>query len=135
MLYHCSFVLLLNASIQLQVRQAGVTVQRIVPGLQSRCSQLDQYFNIQHPQVTFNICSIRKFINSHFVLRTRRDRMPMAWRERPMLELRGENSIKGDDLMYVSHVGFRLFPSVFVLVHFLFSSLVNYHSLVSTCIC
>uniref|UniRef100_A0A8C2JCF4 guanylate cyclase n=1 Tax=Cyprinus carpio TaxID=7962 RepID=A0A8C2JCF4_CYPCA len=75
---------------ELQVRQAGVTIQRIVPGLQSRCSQLDQYFNIQHPQVTFNICSIRKFINSHFVLRTRRDRMPMAWRERPMLELRGQ---------------------------------------------
>ncbi|KTG32929.1 hypothetical protein cypCar_00037822, partial [Cyprinus carpio] len=79
---------------ELQVRQAGVTIQRIVPGLQSRCGQLDQYFNIQHPQVTFNICSIRKFINSHFVLRTRRDRMPMAWRERPMLELRGENSRK-----------------------------------------
>uniref|UniRef100_A0A8C1VV42 guanylate cyclase n=1 Tax=Cyprinus carpio TaxID=7962 RepID=A0A8C1VV42_CYPCA len=75
---------------ELQVRQAGVTIQRIVPGLQSRCGQLDQYFNIQHPQVTFNICSIRKFINSHFVLRTRRDRMPMAWRERPMLELRGQ---------------------------------------------
>ncbi|XP_059369658.1 guanylate cyclase soluble subunit beta-2-like [Carassius carassius] len=75
---------------ELQVRQAGVTIQRIVPGLQSRCSQLDQYFNIQHPQVTFNICSIRKFINSHFVLRTQIDRMPMAWRERPMLELRGQ---------------------------------------------
>lgn len=25
--------------------------------------------------------------------------MPMAWRERPMLELRGEDSRKGDDLM------------------------------------
>ncbi|KAK2881537.1 hypothetical protein Q8A67_018805 [Cirrhinus molitorella] len=75
---------------ELQVRQAGVTVQRIVPGLQTRCSQLDQYFTIQHPQVTFNICSIRKFINSHFVLRTQRDRMPIAWKERPMLELRGQ---------------------------------------------
>uniref|UniRef100_A0A673ILA1 guanylate cyclase n=1 Tax=Sinocyclocheilus rhinocerous TaxID=307959 RepID=A0A673ILA1_9TELE len=75
------FILLLDASIQLQVRQAGVTIQKIVPGLQSRCGQLDQYFNI---------CSIRKFINSHFVLRTQRDRMPMAWRERPILELRGQ---------------------------------------------
>ncbi|XP_016412985.1 guanylate cyclase soluble subunit beta-2-like [Sinocyclocheilus rhinocerous] len=75
---------------ELQVRQAGVTIQRIVPGLQSCCGQLHQYFTIQHPQVTFNICSIRKFINSHFVLRTRRDRMPMAWKERPMLELRGQ---------------------------------------------
>uniref|UniRef100_A0A672PAF9 guanylate cyclase n=1 Tax=Sinocyclocheilus grahami TaxID=75366 RepID=A0A672PAF9_SINGR len=75
---------------ELLVRQAGVTIQRIVPGLQSFCGQLHQYFTIQHPQVTFNICSIRKFINSHFVLRTRRDRMPMAWKERPMLELRGQ---------------------------------------------
>ncbi|XP_073673513.1 guanylate cyclase soluble subunit beta-2-like [Garra rufa] len=75
---------------ELQVRQSGVTVQRIVPGLQTRCGQLDRYFTIQHPQVTFNICSIRKFINSHFVLRTRRDRMPMAWKERPMLALRGQ---------------------------------------------
>ncbi|XP_051535348.1 guanylate cyclase soluble subunit beta-2-like [Myxocyprinus asiaticus] len=75
---------------QLRVRQAGVTIQRIVPGLQTMCTLLDQYFTIQHPQVTFNISSIRKFINSHFVLRTQRDMMPVTWRERPMLELRGQ---------------------------------------------
>ncbi|XP_067306821.1 guanylate cyclase soluble subunit beta-2-like [Pseudorasbora parva] len=75
---------------ELQVRQAGVTIQRIVPALQTRCGPLDQYFTIQNPQVTFNICSIRKFINSHFILRTQRDIMPMAWEERPMLELRGQ---------------------------------------------
>ncbi|CAB1348486.1 unnamed protein product, partial [Coregonus sp. 'balchen'] len=51
---------------------------------------LDQYFSIVHPEVTFTISSIRKFINSHFVLQTRRDMMPEAWRDRPMLELRGQ---------------------------------------------
>ncbi|XP_053529784.1 guanylate cyclase soluble subunit beta-2-like [Ictalurus punctatus] len=75
---------------QLRVRQAGVTVQKIVPGLQTRGIRLDQYFTILHPEVTFTIASIRKFINSHFVLQTRRDMMPEYWKEMPMLELRGQ---------------------------------------------
>ncbi|TKS81023.1 Guanylate cyclase soluble subunit beta-2 [Collichthys lucidus] len=49
---------------------------------------LDLYFSIVHPEVTFTISSIRKFINSHFVLQTRRDMMPETWRDRPMLQLR-----------------------------------------------
>ncbi|KAJ3590266.1 hypothetical protein NHX12_008220 [Muraenolepis orangiensis] len=64
---------------QLLVRQAGTTNVH-----------LDRYFGIEHPEVTFNISSIRKFINSHFVLQTRREMMPEAWRERPMLQLRGQ---------------------------------------------
>ncbi|KAM6972872.1 guanylate cyclase soluble subunit beta-2-like [Aplochiton taeniatus] len=75
---------------QLVVRQAGVNLQRIVPGLQTMAIQVDQYFSIVHPEVTFTIYSIRKFINSHFVLQTRRDMMPEAWRCRPMLQLRGQ---------------------------------------------
>ncbi|KAM9452135.1 guanylate cyclase soluble subunit beta-2-like isoform 3-T3 [Salvelinus alpinus] len=75
---------------ELMVRQAGVNVQKIVPGLQTMSIHLDQYFSIVHPEVTFTISSIRKFINSHFVLQTRRDMMPEAWRDRPMLELRGQ---------------------------------------------
>ncbi|XP_026797175.3 guanylate cyclase soluble subunit beta-2 [Pangasianodon hypophthalmus] len=75
---------------QLRVRQAGVTVQKIVPGLQTTGIRLDQYFTILHPEVTFTIASIRKFINSHFVLQTRRDMMPEYWKEMPMLELRGQ---------------------------------------------
>ncbi|XP_060719057.1 guanylate cyclase soluble subunit beta-2-like isoform X1 [Tachysurus vachellii] len=75
---------------QLRVRQAGVTVQKIVPGLQTTGIRLDQYFTILHPEVTFTIGSIRKFINSHFVLQTRRDAMPEYWKEMPMLELRGQ---------------------------------------------
>ncbi|XP_067102758.1 guanylate cyclase soluble subunit beta-2-like [Osmerus mordax] len=75
---------------QLRVCQAGVNLQRIVPGLQTRNICLDQYFLILHPEVTFTISSIRKFINSHFVLQTRRNMMPEAWRERPMLQLRGQ---------------------------------------------
>uniref|UniRef100_A0A4W5PUT0 guanylate cyclase n=1 Tax=Hucho hucho TaxID=62062 RepID=A0A4W5PUT0_9TELE len=75
---------------ELMVRQAGVNIQKIVPGLQTISIHLDQYFSIVHPEVTFTISSIRKFINSHFVLQTRRDMMPEAWRDRPMLELRGQ---------------------------------------------
>lgn len=71
------------------VRQAGVNLQRIVPGLQTMNIHLDQYFSIVHPEVTFTISSIRKFINSHFVLQTCREMMPEVWRERPMLQLRG----------------------------------------------
>ncbi|XP_035240242.1 guanylate cyclase soluble subunit beta-2-like [Anguilla anguilla] len=75
---------------ELRVRQAGVNIQKIVPGLQTMRIRLDQYFSIVHPEVPFTIPSIRMFINSHFVLRTRRDTMPQDWRDRPMLELRGQ---------------------------------------------
>ncbi|XP_045929527.1 guanylate cyclase soluble subunit beta-2-like [Micropterus dolomieu] len=75
---------------QLVVHQAGVNLQRIVPGLQTMNIHLDLYFSIMHPEVTFTISSIRKFINSHFVLQTRREMMPEAWRDRPMLQLRGQ---------------------------------------------
>ncbi|XP_036933391.1 guanylate cyclase soluble subunit beta-2-like isoform X2 [Acanthopagrus latus] len=75
---------------QLVVHQAGVNLQKIVPGLQTMSIHLDLYFSIVHPEVTFTISSIRKFINSHFVLQTRRDMMPEAWKGRPMLQLRGQ---------------------------------------------
>uniref|UniRef100_A0A3B4Z8W8 guanylate cyclase n=1 Tax=Stegastes partitus TaxID=144197 RepID=A0A3B4Z8W8_9TELE len=75
---------------QLVVHQAGVKLQRIVPGLQTMSIHLDEYFSIVHPEVTFTISSIRKFINSHFVLQTRRDMMPQGWKDRPMLQLRGQ---------------------------------------------
>ncbi|GLD64771.1 guanylate cyclase soluble subunit beta-2-like protein [Lates japonicus] len=54
----------------LKVRQTGVNIQKFVPGLQARDASLDQYFTIVHPQVTFTIKSIRKFINSQFVLKS-----------------------------------------------------------------
>lgn len=75
--------------VQLMVRRAGVNIQKIVSGLQNMNIHLDQYLSIVHPEVTFTISSIRKFINSHFVLQTRRDMMPKTWRDRPKLELRG----------------------------------------------
>lgn len=79
---------------QLVVHQAGVNLQRIVPGLQTVNIHLDLYFSIVHPEVTFTISSIRKFINSHFVLQTRRDMMPEVWKDRPMLQLRGRQTKK-----------------------------------------
>ncbi|KAJ8368392.1 hypothetical protein SKAU_G00084200 [Synaphobranchus kaupii] len=75
---------------ELRVKQAGVNIQKIVPGLQTMQIRLDQYFRILHPEVPFAIPSIRMFINSHFVLQTCRDTMPQDWRDRPMLELRGQ---------------------------------------------
>ncbi|KAK1162487.1 guanylate cyclase soluble subunit beta-2-like [Acipenser oxyrinchus oxyrinchus] len=75
---------------ELRVKQAGVNIQKIVPGLQTVSIRLDQYFTIIHPEVTFTIPSARKFINSQFVLRTKRNMMPESWKSRPMLELRGQ---------------------------------------------
>ncbi|XP_077204996.1 guanylate cyclase soluble subunit beta-2-like [Paroedura picta] len=74
----------------LRVKQAGVSIQKIVPGLQITGIRLDQYFSIIRPEVTFTISSVQKFINSQFVFRTKREMMPESWRQRPMLELRGQ---------------------------------------------
>ncbi|XP_049634437.1 guanylate cyclase soluble subunit beta-2-like [Suncus etruscus] len=74
----------------LRIKQAGVNIQKYVPGLQTQKIRLDEYFSIVHPQVTFNILSICKFINSQFVLKTRREMMPEAWRNQPTLKLRGQ---------------------------------------------
>ncbi|XP_040469819.1 guanylate cyclase soluble subunit beta-2-like [Falco naumanni] len=75
---------------ELRVKQAGVSIQKIVPGLQTMGICLDHYFSILHPEVPFTISSIQKFINSQFVFQTRREMMPESWKQRPMLELRGQ---------------------------------------------
>ncbi|MEE6500658.1 hypothetical protein FKM82_003870 [Ascaphus truei] len=75
---------------ELKVKQAGVSIQKTVPGLQTMDIRLDQYFCTIHPEVTLTISNIRKFINSPFVFQTKREMMPEAWRYRPMLELRGQ---------------------------------------------
>uniref|UniRef100_A0A7N8XCZ5 guanylate cyclase n=1 Tax=Mastacembelus armatus TaxID=205130 RepID=A0A7N8XCZ5_9TELE len=67
----------------LKVRQTGVNIQKFVPGLQAVEATLDQHFTIVHPQVTFNIESIRKFINSQFVLKAYKDK-------HTVLKLRGQ---------------------------------------------
>lgn len=41
-----------------------MSIQKYVPGLQTQKIRLDEYFSIVHPQVTFNIFSICKFIKS-----------------------------------------------------------------------
>ncbi|XP_056286741.1 guanylate cyclase soluble subunit beta-2 [Pseudoliparis swirei] len=72
----------------LKVRQMGVNIQRFLPGLQATDATMDQVFTIIHPQVTFTIESIRKFINSQFVLKSCKDthstlklRGQMLWME------------------------------------------------------
>nr|XP_015219629.1 PREDICTED: guanylate cyclase soluble subunit beta-2-like [Lepisosteus oculatus] len=74
----------------LRVKQSGVNIQKFVPGLQTMDIQLNEYFSIIHPQVTFTIDSIKKFINSQFVLKTRREMMPESSKNQPMLKLRGQ---------------------------------------------
>ncbi|XP_032773548.1 guanylate cyclase soluble subunit beta-2 isoform X1 [Rattus rattus] len=74
----------------LRVKQAGVNIQKYVPGILTQKFALDEYFSIIHPQVTFNISSICKFINSQFVLKTRKEMMPKARKNQPMLKLRGQ---------------------------------------------
>ncbi|KAK9523719.1 hypothetical protein VZT92_017622 [Zoarces viviparus] len=58
----------------LKVKQMGVNIQKILSGLQAKDATLDQNFTIIHPQVTFTIESIRKFINSQFVLKSCKDK-------------------------------------------------------------
>ncbi|XP_051051129.1 guanylate cyclase soluble subunit beta-2 [Phodopus roborovskii] len=74
----------------LRVKQAGVNIQKYVPGLLTQKFGMNEYFSIVHPQVTFSISSICKFINSQFVLKTRREMMPKAWKSQPTLKLRGQ---------------------------------------------
>ncbi|XP_018411944.1 PREDICTED: guanylate cyclase soluble subunit beta-2-like [Nanorana parkeri] len=74
---------------ELKVKQAGVKIQKYVPGIQTMDIRLDEYFTIVHPQVTFTISNIQTFTNSQFVLRTKRETMPESWKKQPMLKLRG----------------------------------------------
>ncbi|XP_060545049.1 guanylate cyclase soluble subunit beta-2-like [Pantherophis guttatus] len=74
----------------LKIKQAGVNIQKFVPGLQINGTRLDEYFSIIHPQVTFAISSMKKFINSQFVLKIRREIMPNSLKKRPALKLRGQ---------------------------------------------
>ncbi|XP_064413007.1 guanylate cyclase soluble subunit beta-2 [Latimeria chalumnae] len=74
----------------LRIKQAGVNIQKLVPGLQTLGVQVDDYFTMVHPQVTFTISSIRKFINSQFVLKTRREMMSESRKNKPMLQIRGQ---------------------------------------------
>ncbi|KAM9173381.1 LOW QUALITY PROTEIN: guanylate cyclase soluble subunit beta-2-like [Pangshura tecta] len=75
---------------ELRIKQAGVNIQKFVPRLWRPGSRVDKYFTVVHPQVTFTIFSIRKFINSQFVLRAHREMVPDSWRNQPMLKLRGQ---------------------------------------------
>ncbi|XP_069755199.1 guanylate cyclase soluble subunit beta-2-like [Narcine bancroftii] len=75
---------------ELRVKQAGTSIQKLVPGLRTVDIQLDAYFSIVHPEVTFKISTIQKFINSPFLLRTKQEMMPESWKHRPMLYLRGQ---------------------------------------------
>ncbi|XP_030420323.1 guanylate cyclase soluble subunit beta-2-like isoform X2 [Gopherus evgoodei] len=75
---------------ELRIKQAGVNIQKFVPGLWRPGSRVDKYFTVVHPQVTFTIFSIRKFINSQFVLRAHREMLPDSRRNQPMLKLRGQ---------------------------------------------
>lgn len=76
------------------MKQTGVNVQKFVPGLQIMDARLDEYFGIVHPQVTFDIDSIKKFINSQFVLKTRREMMPEWQQKQAMLKLRGRTGFQ-----------------------------------------
>ncbi|KAG8585103.1 hypothetical protein GDO81_004894 [Engystomops pustulosus] len=75
---------------QLKVKQAGVNIQKYVPGIQTMDIRLDEYFTIVHPQVTFTISNIQMFTNSQFVLKTKREMMPLSWKKQRMLKLRGQ---------------------------------------------
>ncbi|KAM7365499.1 hypothetical protein PAMP_016419 [Pampus punctatissimus] len=58
----------------LKVKQTGVNIQKFVPGLRARDATVDHYFTIVHPQVTFTIENIMKYINTQFVLKSYKEK-------------------------------------------------------------
>ncbi|XP_053131744.1 guanylate cyclase soluble subunit beta-2-like [Hemicordylus capensis] len=86
----CAFPFHIVFDETLKIKQMGVNIQKFVPGLQILGTRLDEYFSVVHPQVTFTIFSIRKFINSQFVLKARRNMLPKLWKKQPLLKLRGQ---------------------------------------------
>ncbi|XP_066514282.1 guanylate cyclase soluble subunit beta-2-like [Hoplias malabaricus] len=74
----------------LVVKQTGVNIQKFVLGLQKRGTRLDEHFTVVHPEVTLNIHSIKKFINSQFVLKAKREKLPEDLKNQAMLKLRGQ---------------------------------------------
>ncbi|KAI4899888.1 hypothetical protein NFI96_012085 [Prochilodus magdalenae] len=72
------------------VKQTGVNIQKFVPGLQRTGTRLDEFFSVVHPEVTLNIHSIKKFINSQFVLKTKREILPECFQNQSLLKLRGQ---------------------------------------------
>ncbi|XP_017314218.1 guanylate cyclase soluble subunit beta-2 isoform X2 [Ictalurus punctatus] len=72
------------------VKQTGVNIQKFVPGLQQAGIRLDECFSVVHPEVTLNIYSIKKFINSQFVLKTKKEMLPQRIQNQSMLKLRGQ---------------------------------------------
>ncbi|XP_038050765.1 guanylate cyclase soluble subunit beta-2-like isoform X2 [Patiria miniata] len=77
---------------ELNVMQAGVHIQRIMPKLRRMESNpVSWFFDLIHPQIDWCIKSIQKFENMQFVLQTRRDSITQGWGDdKPMLQLRGQ---------------------------------------------
>ena len=97
----------------LRILQAGVHIQRVLPSLGSyeKNSLLD-FFDLLHPQVDWNIKSIKKFINMQFVLQTKRDVIMRDWEtdkdDRHMLTLRGKCSLPKMHIIWLSQLMQRL---------------------------
>ncbi|CAH1244445.1 GUCY1B3 [Branchiostoma lanceolatum] len=75
---------------QLQIKQSGINIQRIVPGIQTINIKVNDYFELIHPEIPLSFEQIKKFINSQFILEAKRLMMPTAWGGRPTLQLRGQ---------------------------------------------
>ncbi|XP_078693469.1 guanylate cyclase soluble subunit beta-2-like isoform X1 [Branchiostoma floridae x Branchiostoma belcheri] len=75
---------------QLQIKQSGINIQRIVPGIQTINIKVNDYFELIHPEIPLSFEQIKKFINSQFILEAKRLMMPAAWGGRPTLQLRGQ---------------------------------------------
>ncbi|XP_062815731.1 guanylate cyclase soluble subunit beta-2-like [Anolis carolinensis] len=86
----CAFPFHMVFDETLKIKQAGVKIQKSIRGYPILGSRLDEYFSIVYPQITLTIFSIRKFINSQFVLKIRKEKLPKPWKKRPALKLRGQ---------------------------------------------
>uniref|UniRef100_A0A672M8E7 guanylate cyclase n=1 Tax=Sinocyclocheilus grahami TaxID=75366 RepID=A0A672M8E7_SINGR len=71
-----------------------------------------------HPEVIFNIQSLKKFINSQFVLKTRREMLPEIHQNQSMLKLRGILSLYVSYLIHVIFMPFCNYLHGCILVSF-----------------
>nr|XP_060627143.1 guanylate cyclase soluble subunit beta-2-like [Anolis sagrei ordinatus] len=86
----CAFPFHIVFDETMKIKQAGVKIQKSIPEFQIIGSRLDEHFSIVHPQITLTILTIRKFINSQFVLKIRKEKLPKPWKKRSALKLRGQ---------------------------------------------
>ena len=67
-----------------------------MPTIRGALMKINAYFELLHPHsVDLSFENVTKFVNTPFVLKTKKEKMARTWGTKPMLILRGERSCFG----------------------------------------